>query len=76
VMGGVNLAGAALDIDINFATAKGGVITVIQNDGNDAVVGAFAGLAQGATFVQNGRTYRISYTGGSGNDVTLTDVTP
>jgi hypothetical protein len=36
----------------------------------------FSGLAEGATFTGNGRTYKITYVGGDGNDVVLTDVTP
>src|SRR5262249_34827358 len=40
--------------------------------GTDAVVGTFAGLAQGATVLIGGRPFTISYTGGDGNDVVLT----
>ena len=47
---------------------------IIQNDGTDPVVGTFAGLAQGATIVQGGMRFRISYDGGTGNDVVLTRI--
>ena len=40
--------------------------------GADAVVGTFAGLAEGATVSVAGNTYQISYVGGTGNDVVLT----
>jgi hypothetical protein len=53
--------------------------TIIDNDGSDAVTagfyganGAFAGLPEGATITFNGVPLRISYMGGTGNDVTLT----
>lgn len=48
------------------------VFTIIDNDGTDAVSGTFSGLANNATFFQSGYTWRISYVGGTGNDVTLT----
>ncbi len=81
VTGAVNLTGAALDATrfvggTATAPAPGQAFTIIANDGTDAVAGTFAGLAEGATFVSNGRTLRISYAGGDGNDVVLTDVTP
>ena len=50
----------------------GQTFTVIDNDGSDAVVGTFAGLPEGATVGVSGVTFRISYTGGTGNDVVLT----
>ena len=50
----------------------GNVFTIIANDGADAVVGTFAGLAEGATITLNGVTLVISYVGGTGNDVVLT----
>jgi hypothetical protein len=50
------------------------VITLIDNDGTDAVSGTFAGLPQNAVVTAGGARYRISYTGGTGNDVTLTVV--
>ncbi|HYH67025.1 MAG TPA: autotransporter-associated beta strand repeat-containing protein, partial [Urbifossiella sp.] len=81
VTGAVNLTGATLDATrfvtgIATTPATGEAFTIIANDGADAVTGAFAGLAEGATVVSNGRTLQISYAGGDGNDVVLTDVTP
>ena len=49
---------------------------IINNDGSDPVVGTFAGLAQGASFLIGGTPFQISYTGGSGNDVVLTVACP
>jgi hypothetical protein len=37
-----------------------------------AVNGTFAGKANGSVFRASGYNWRINYTGGDGNDVTLT----
>jgi hypothetical protein len=55
-----------------FKPVKGQVYTIIDNDGSDAVSSTFTNLAEGATFTANGFVYKVSYVGGSGNDVTLT----
>lgn len=55
-----------------FKPVKGQTYTIIDNDGSDAVTSTFTDLAEGATFTANGYVYRISYVGGTGNDVTLT----
>lgn len=57
-----------------FKPGQGQVYTIINNDGGDAVTGTFSGLSEGATFSVSGYVFRISYVGGSGNDVTLTVV--
>ena len=51
-------------------TTAGQVFTIIS--GAKSITGTFAGLANNATFTNNGRTYQISYTAST---VTLTDVT-
>lgn len=75
VIGTVNLiAGTVLTATVGYSAAAGDSFTVIQNDSNDAMVGTFSGLAEGATFQTLGNVYtvRISYVGGDGNDVVLT----
>jgi hypothetical protein len=49
----------------------------ILDDGNasDAISGTFQGLGEGSTISFKGHDYTISYTGGDGNDVTLTRIT-
>jgi fibronectin-binding autotransporter adhesin len=74
VHGSVFLAGASLDGTLvnGFAPAIGDHITIIDNDGTDAVNGNFAGLAEGAFVTIGGTAFSISYHGGDGNDVVLT----
>lgn len=55
-----------------FKPAGNDSFVIINNDGTDAVTGTFSGLAEGATFTLDGTVFKISYVGGSGNDVVLT----
>ena len=54
---------------------NGTTIVIIDNDDVDAVSGTFAGLLDGATVTINGQAFRISYSGGDGNDVVLVENT-
>ncbi len=77
VVGTVALAGNLVITDTSTDTATiGNIITLINNDGVDAVSGTFAGLAQNDTVSINGQSWRIVYTGGDGNDVVLIFGTP
>jgi fibronectin-binding autotransporter adhesin len=73
---GVTLANAALVLRDTVALPLGTIITLIKNDGNDAVSGTFTGLANFAFVTTNFNRFILSYNGGTGNDVTLTAVTP
>jgi autotransporter-associated beta strand protein len=73
VTGTVTLGGKLLEI-YNLLVPVGTTATIIANDGNDAVNGTFAGLPQGTVFGTAAGLFQISYTGGDGNDVTLTAV--
>ncbi|WP_210253442.1 Ig-like domain-containing protein [Antarcticirhabdus aurantiaca] len=77
VDGSVDVSGAKLDVIAfnNFASARFDRFVIIDNDGTDAIRGSFAGLAEGGTLSFGARSLRISYQGGDGNDVTLTDTT-
>ncbi len=77
VTGTVTVGGATLAMNVASGTSftPGSTYTIIDNDGNDPVVGTFGGLAEGATFAASGYTFRISYVGGTGNDVVLTALT-
>ncbi len=70
--GAVNLTGLALKAFLNFPSALDHQFTVINNDGADAITGAFTGLPQNATLYIGGELFQITYTGGTGNDVLLT----
>lgn len=74
VTGTVNL-GSATDLNLSlvnsFAPAVNDVFSIILNDSNDAVVGTFKGLADGAKVTLGSYTYQINYDAGDGNDVTL-----
>jgi hypothetical protein len=44
---------------------------ILKNDGTDAIVGTFAGLREGARVLAGLCEFRITYAGGTGNDVAL-----
>jgi autotransporter-associated beta strand protein len=73
VTGTVTINNATLTASFGYTSSYGDSYTLISNDGSDAVTGSFSGLAEGARFIAGTRYYQISYAGGTGNDVTLTD---
>ncbi len=50
---------------------EGQQFVIVNNDGADAVAGMFAGLPEGAVVSAGPRRFRITYAGGTGNDVVL-----
>ena len=74
--GSVDITGATLAVALvnGFIPANGDVFTVIDKQNSGAVTGTFDGLSEGATFELGAATFEVSYTGGDGNDVTLTVV--
>ncbi|QJR13386.1 IPTL-CTERM sorting domain-containing protein [Usitatibacter palustris] len=72
VTGTVNLTGGTLVLTGGHSPSPGQVFTIITNDGGEPVTSTFAGLPEGGTVLLNGVPLRISYLGGTGNDVTLT----
>lgn len=73
--GAVSLGNATLLASWNFTSSTGDAFTIIDDTSSGAVSGTFLGLPEGATFTGNGRTYGITYLGGDGNDVVITDIT-
>jgi autotransporter-associated beta strand protein len=69
----VTLSGT-LDIIAAPSLPAGSTFTIIDNKGSAAVSGTFQGLAQDAEFYEDGQWWRISYQGGTGNDVVLTRI--
>ena len=79
VTGGVSLGGAVLQLQhlLNFDVIVGQNIFPLLNDGTDPIVGTFAGLPQAAYIDApdpHAGGWIISYSGGSGNDVSLARV--
>ena len=58
---------------VNFHAIQTSDCYYRQTSHAGAITGTFAGLPEGAKFTSNGRTYRITYQGGDGNDVVVTD---
>jgi autotransporter-associated beta strand protein len=71
--GKVTLGNAALLVSASVAPPSGASFTIIDNDGTDPVDGTFAGLAEGAKMNVQGVKLTISYRGGDGNDVVLSN---
>ncbi len=65
-------------LSLGFAPPPGTVLTLVRNTGFDPVNGTFNGLPDSAgitmTFASVPYLFRLSYTGGDGNDITLTRV--
>lgn len=76
VTGTVNLASSILSVAGTITSVPGQQVVILNNDGADAVTGTFAGLAEGATVTINGVNFTLSYAGGDGNDVVLTEPLP
>lgn len=72
VIGTVTLNNPTLTLLTWTAGALGNQHVLIDNDGVDAVSGTFNGLPEGATVTVGLNQYTISYQGGTGNDVVLT----
>ncbi len=74
VTGTVTIAGATLNLAGAYVPAVGNTFTIISNDGADPVTGTFSGFPEGALASFNGVSLRVSYVGGTGNDVVLTAI--
>jgi hypothetical protein len=73
--GNVALAFPSLNLSVatNLGSIIGDTFTLIKvTNPTNIVSGTFAGLAQGALITNNGAVFTVSYSGGDGNDVTLT----
>src|SRR5260370_15435264 len=73
VIGTVSLGttNVALTLTGNFIPQPGNTFEIINNDGTDPIGGTFSGVPDGSNVSFNGVTMTIHYTGGTGNDVTL-----
>jgi len=61
-----------------FVPVQNDRFLIVENRGSNPVggVGIFAGLPEGQVFAADGSLFRISYVGGTGNDIVLTTYVP
>ncbi len=71
VTGTVALNNATLSLSGAYVPASGDSFVIINNDGADAITSTFNGLPEGSILTINGVQKRITYIGGTGNDVVL-----
>jgi autotransporter-associated beta strand protein len=72
VLGTVKLDGGLhVDLINGFRPGAADTFPILVNNNADAVVGAFTGLSEGATFSVGPTLGQISYVGSTGNDVVL-----
>jgi hypothetical protein len=74
VSGPVSIDGALFDIVASSSNGPLRTFTVIDNRSGGPIVGNFADLAEGAEIDSPGGVFQISYQGGDGNDVVLTEL--
>jgi autotransporter-associated beta strand protein len=69
-------SGAMIELigNITGALSQGFVMTLISNTSVDPITGTFSNLPDGGIVTINGNNFQASYTGGDGNDLTLTVV--
>ena len=74
VRGTNNISGCQLALSVGggFSPVQDQPLVILNNDYVEAITGTFSGLPQGALISIGNLPFVISYTGGSGNDVTLT----
>ncbi|MEK7781193.1 MAG: autotransporter-associated beta strand repeat-containing protein, partial [Verrucomicrobiota bacterium] len=72
VRGSATLGNAMLAATLGFAPTAGVPLTILNNDGADAITGTFNGLPNNSFLTIGGLLFQIRYNGGTGNDVTLT----
>jgi hypothetical protein len=71
--GPIDLGGSTLSLSLGFTPQVGDSFTLLTSGDGSPISGTFAGLDEGATFMQDGLTFQITYQGGpGGNSVVLT----
>jgi hypothetical protein len=71
--GGVTVTGSNLVVTVGTTLALNDTFIIVNKTAGGAVTGTFAGIPQGGTVTgSNGTVFQVSYTGGTGNDITLT----
>jgi autotransporter-associated beta strand protein len=74
IANGVTINSASINLvgTVQGRLRRGTVLTLISNTSANPISGAFSNLAEGAIVTVNGNNFQASYTGGDGNDLTLT----
>jgi autotransporter-associated beta strand protein len=72
VNGSVLLMGGTLQVTMNMVGAISNQYVIVANDGVDLVNGTFTGLPEGGSITNHGAVFTITYHGGDGNDIVLT----
>lgn len=72
VAGNVSVGGAQLMLNVGTPPAPGTTLRIIDKQGTGAVTGRFAGLPEGTLWDAGRAAFKITYAGGTGNDVVLT----
>jgi hypothetical protein len=75
VDGLVKLRNTQLKVEMGYAGSANVAYVLIANAGNDPVDGTFLGRPEGSSFNVAGAQFQITYQGGDGNDVVLTQLT-
>ncbi len=63
-----------LMLNSGYVPEKGINYILISNDGTDKIIGNFSGLTEKDTFTVGDYTFRITYKGGTGNDIVITRI--
>ncbi len=77
IANGVTIASGAMAFIQDIGTSMipiGSVFTIISNSSTSPIAGTFANLGDNSSFTLNGNNFLVSYSGGDGNDLTLTVV--
>ena len=72
VSGLIDLADTMLYATVGATPQPGDRYTIVDNTGANPINGTFLGVAEGTRVVLDTHQFIVSYTGGDGNDVTLT----
>jgi len=73
VTGGVSFLGSArLQLFVGAVPPMGSSFVIVRSGGADPVMGTFGGLSEGSLVLTSNAVFSISYSGGDGNDITLT----
>jgi autotransporter-associated beta strand protein len=74
VLLGDGIQGPILDVILDSPPELFNEYVILNNDSVDSIFGSFEGLPEATEFFVGGARFQISYMGGDGNDVVLTNV--